>query len=123
MKRGSTPSAPAMSGASTSTPRGAPAKRSAVRQRRATSETPTRSASRPLWLALLEERLHTLLDVLGREGDRELGAQVVERLVERHVELAVHRVLAELHQHRRLRGELARPLVDRRVELVVRDHA
>src|SRR5919198_3420931 len=98
MKRGSTPSAPATSGASTSTPRGAPAKRSAVRQRSATSETATCSASRPVRLALLEERLHALLDVLRRERDRELGAEEVERVLERHVELAVHRVLAELHQ-------------------------
>src|SRR3954453_15383998 len=98
MKRGSTPSARPTSGASASTPRGAPAKRSAVRQRSATTETPTRSASRPLRLALLEESLHAPLDALRREPDQELGAQEVERLVERHVELPVHRVLAELHQ-------------------------
>src|SRR3954463_14816133 len=120
MYRGSTPRAPATSGARISTPRGAPAKRSAVRQRSATTETPTRSASRPLRLALLEEGLHTLLDVLGRERDRELRAQEVERLVERHVELPVHGVLAELHQHGRLRRELARPLGHGRVELAVR---
>src|SRR5215210_7275259 len=99
MNRGSTPSAPATSGARISTPSGAPGKRSAVRQRSATSETPTRSATRPVRLALLEERLHALLDVLCRERDRELGAQEVERVLERHVELSVHRVLAELHQH------------------------
>src|ERR671923_566147 len=123
MKRGSTPSAPATSGARVSTPRGAPGKRSAVRQRSATSETATRSATRPVRLALLEERLHALLDVLRRERDRELRAEEVERLVERHVELAVHRVLAELHQDGRFRGELDRPLVNRRVELGVGDHA
>ena len=60
------------SGARISTPRGAPGKRSAVRQRSAISETPTRSASRPVRRALLEEGLHALLDVLGRERDREL---------------------------------------------------
>src|SRR3954468_21353470 len=117
MKRGSTPSAPATSGARISTPRGAPGKRSAVRQRSATSETPTRSATRPVRLALLEEGLHALLDVLRRESDRELRAQEVERLVERYVQLAIHRVLAELHQHRRLRGELRRPVGHGSVEL------
>src|SRR5919109_3055280 len=107
MKRGSTPSALPISGARISTPRGAPAKRSAVRQRSATSDTATASASRPVRLALLEERLHALLDVLGRERDRELRAEEVERVLERHVELPVHRVLAELHQHRGLGRQLA----------------
>src|SRR6185436_16240250 len=119
MKRGSTPSAPATSGARISTPRGAPGKRSAVRQRSATSETPTRSATRPVRLALLEEGRDALLDVLGRERDRQLLAQEVERLVERHVELPVHGVLAELHEHRRLRRELAGPVGHGRVELSV----
>ena len=36
------------------------------------------SAPPPLGLALLEERPHTLLDVLGGEGDRQLGAQEVD---------------------------------------------
>src|SRR5579884_39592 len=49
--------------------------------------------------ALFEERLHALLDVLGRERQRKLRAQEVERVGERHVLLAEHRVLAELHQH------------------------
>src|ERR687897_3403951 len=119
MKRGSTPSAPATSGARISTPRGAPGKRSAVRQRSATSETATCLPARPLGLALLEECLHTLLDVLRREGERELRAEEVERVLERHVELPVHRVLAELHQHGRLRGELLRPVVHRGIELGV----
>src|SRR5215207_2358778 len=99
MYRGSTPSAWAISGARISTPRGAPGKRSEVRQRSATSETATRSASRPLRRALLEERLHALLDVLGGERQGELRAQEVERVLEGHVELPVHRVLAELHHH------------------------
>ena len=55
-----------------------------------------------------------------REGERELRAQELERVVERHVLLAVHRVVAEPHQHRALRGELARPLGDRGVELLGR---
>ena len=55
-----------------------------------------------------------------REGERELRAQVVERVVDRHVLLAVHRVVAEPHQHRALRGELAGPLGDRGVELARR---
>ena len=59
-------------------------------------------------------------DVLGREGQRELAAQELERVVERHVLLAVHRVVAEPHQHRALGGELGRPLVDGRIELVLR---
>jgi hypothetical protein len=62
---------------------------------------------RPPRLPLLEERLDALLDVLGRERERELRAQEVERLLEGHVLLAVHRVLAHPHQQRRLRGELA----------------
>ena len=65
-------------------------------------------------LALLEERAHALHDVLGRLSERELCAQVVERVVERHVELAAHRVLAQAHDHRRLRRELAGPVGDRR---------
>src|SRR4051795_12160734 len=103
MNRASTPRAPATSGARISIPRGAPAKRSAVRQRSATTETPTRSAPSPPGIALLEEGRDALLDVLRRECDGELRAQEVERLVKRHVELPVHRVLAQLHEHRRLR--------------------
>ena len=68
--------------------------------------------------ALFEERRDALDRVLGRELDRELRAQVVERLDQRHVELAPHRVLAELHHQRRLRRELLRPLGDRGVELL-----
>ena len=55
--------------------------------------------------------------VLGGEGQRELRAQELERVVDRHVPLAVHRVVAEPHQQRALRGEPARPVGDRGVEL------
>ena len=61
-------------------PRAPPGVRSDVRQRSAT--TRRRSPARPLRLALLEERLHALLDVLGRERDRQLRAQEVERVLE-----------------------------------------
>src|SRR5919106_716972 len=74
------------------------------------------SAPLPLRFALLEERRDALLDVLGREGQGELGAEELERVIEPHVLLAVHRVVPEPHQHRALRGELGGPLVDRRVE-------
>ena len=53
--------------------------------------------------ALLEERGHALDRVLGRELDRKLRPQVIDRVGERHVELAPHRVLAELHHQRPLR--------------------
>src|SRR5579871_5950815 len=56
-----------------------------------------KSGSLPLRIALLEERPHALLNILGGEGDRELRADEVERLEERHVELAEHRVLAQAH--------------------------
>ena len=78
--------------ASASTPCGGASVRSDVRQRSATSETPSLmrglprapgaadsrlrpwrrscSSSLPLWLALLEERGHALDDVLRREGQR-----------------------------------------------------
>src|SRR5215207_3509409 len=75
------------------------------------------SASFPLRVAFLEEGGDPLDNVLGGEGERELGAEELERVVERHVLLAVHRVVAEAHQHRALRGELGRPLADRAVEL------
>ena len=55
------------------------------------------------------------------ELDRELRAQVVEGVVERHVHLAPHRVLAELHHHGRLRGQLLGPFGHRGVELLGRD--
>src|SRR5436853_1176677 len=58
------------------------------------------SASFPLRVAFLEEGGDALDDVLGREGEGELGAQELERVVESHVLLAVHRVVAEPHQHR-----------------------
>src|SRR5271163_4579503 len=76
------------------------------------------SAALPLRLALLEERTHALDDVLGGQRQRELRAQVVESVVEVHVQLAAHRLLAEAHDHRRLAGEAYRPLGDRPVELL-----
>jgi hypothetical protein len=42
----------------------------------------------------------------------QLGAQEVQGVGEGHVLLAEHRVLAELHQHGRLRGQAARPVGD-----------
>jgi len=69
--------------------------------------------------AFFKERLDTLEDVFGGEGQRELRAQELERVVERHVLLAVHRVVAEAHQHRALRGQLRRPLVDGVLELAL----
>jgi hypothetical protein len=39
------------------------------------------------------------------KGDRQLRAQVVPRVLERHVVLAPQRVLAQLHEHRRLARE------------------
>src|SRR3954462_3579514 len=80
------------------------------------------SASFPLRVAFLEEGGDPLDDVLGREGEGELRAQELECVVERHVLLAVHRVVAEPHQHPGLRGELGRPLAYCRVELSRRDH-
>ena len=49
--------------------------------------------------------------------------QVLERVGEGHVQLAEHRVLAQPHDHRRLRGELLRPVGHRVVELVGRHDA
>ena len=67
----------------------ASAPRRAVRQSRSrrpaaqpTTPVRARSSARPPRLALLEERLDALLDVLGRERDRQLRAQEVERVVE-----------------------------------------
>src|SRR4051794_40900859 len=82
-----------------------------------------RSSPRPLRIALLEERLDALLDVLGGERDRQLRAQVVQRVLEGHVHLAVDRVLAHPHQHRRLGRQLLRPVAHSRVELTGRDDA
>src|SRR5215203_1397638 len=79
------------------------------------------SASFPLRVAFLEEGGDSLDDVLGREGERKLRAQELERVVERHVLLAVHRVVAEPHQHRTLRCQLRRPLAYCGVELSRRD--
>src|SRR4029079_6232999 len=75
----------------------------------------------PVGLPLPEEGLEHLLDVLSREGQRELAAQELEAVVERHVLLAVHGVVAELHQHRALRRQPSRPVGDRGVELGRRD--
>ena len=47
--------------------------------------------------------------------------RILERVVDGHVLLAVHRVVAEAHQDRALRGELAGPVGDRGVEPVRRD--
>ena len=66
---------------------------------------------------------HALDDVLGRQRQRELRAQVVERVGEGHVQLAEHRVLAEPHDQRRLARELLRPVAHRGVELVRRHDA
>ncbi len=52
---------------------------------------------------------------------RQLRVQVLERVGQRHVLLAVHRVLAEPHQQRRLGGEAARPVGHGGVELVGRN--
>src|SRR5262245_58051778 len=60
------------------------------------------STSFPLWVAFLEEGGDPLDDVLGGEGKRELRTQELERVVERHVLLPGHRVVAEPHQHRAL---------------------
>src|SRR5215211_6054619 len=75
----------------------------------------------PFRLALLEEGPCALEDVLGRERQGELGSQVLERVVESHVVLPVHGVVAEPHQHRALRRELLRPLPDRIIEFALRD--
>jgi hypothetical protein len=73
------------------------------------------------WRAFFEEGGDSLAQVVGREGQRELRAQELERVVDRHVPLAVHRVVAELHQQRALRGEAAGPVGDGGVELLGRD--
>src|SRR4051812_29414730 len=84
--------------------------RPAPRARRGpTFGTAARSPPLPHRLPLVEEGLHALLDVLGREGDRELRAQEVERVGERHVLGAEHRVLAHAHEDGRLCGEGRRP--------------
>src|ERR1700742_5375080 len=62
------------------------------------------SASLPFRLAFLEEGHDALAQVVGGEGERELRAQELERVVERHVLLPIHRVVSELHQQRALRG-------------------
>src|SRR5271156_1853776 len=67
------------------------------------------SAALPLRLALLEEGGDALDDVLGGHRQRELGSEVVKRVVERHVELAAHGLLAKAHDHRRLPGQLLSP--------------
>src|SRR3954469_13215621 len=82
---------------------------------RATSHS-TGLSPLPDRIPLLEERADALDDVLGREGERELRAQVVEGVEEGHVELAEHRVLAQAHDQRRLGRELERPLTHDVVE-------
>ena len=72
------------------------------------------STAFPLRLPLLEERGHALAMSSVDERQRELPVQVLERLQERHVLLAVHRVLAEPHDHRRLRRRAAPPSRRRR---------
>ena len=57
----------------------------------------SKNAFTPSWMSSVENAIVSC------------GAQEVERLDERHVVLAEHRVLAEPHHHRRLAGELARP--------------
>src|SRR5207302_497418 len=81
------------------------------------------SVPRPVRLALLEEGLDTLDGVVGRELDRELRLEELQCVLEAHVLLPEHRVLAEPHDDRRLGGELAGPVAHRRLELRVRDHA
>src|SRR4029077_12513055 len=78
------------------------------------------SAPAPLRLTLLEERTHALDYVIGGQRKRELRAQVVERVVEVHVQLTAHGVLAEAHDQRGGARELERPLAHRLLELRVR---
>src|SRR5262249_55323556 len=68
---------------------------------------------------VFRERLDALLDVLCREGERELRAQELERVVQVHVLLAVHRVVAQAHQDRALGRELLGPVVDGGLELTL----
>src|SRR5919109_5025153 len=69
------------------------------------SRVATKSPPFPFGFTLLEKCLHALDDVLRRHREAQLGAQVVQRVLECHVLLTVHRLLAEAHDHRRLRGE------------------
>src|ERR1700722_2622503 len=71
----------------------------------------------PFGVALLEEGGDALHDVLRGDGESELGAQIIQSVVERHVKLAAHRFLAETHDERRLRRELRGPLPHHGVEL------
>src|SRR5262249_51670768 len=84
---------------------------------RSKGSSPHTSPPLPLRIALLEERGDPLDQVLGREGERELGAQELERVLEGHVLLAVHGVVAKPHQYWAFRGELGRPVGDGGVEL------
>ena len=103
--------------ASASAPRDAPAVRSEVRQRSAVtlSGRPTRARA--------SRRTRARPPGCPRSRARASGGvQEVERLGQRHVHLAEHRVLAQPHDHRRLLRQRARPLGHGRVELAVRHH-
>src|SRR5579859_1819656 len=71
-------------------------------------------------LALFQERPDPFFRVVRECHQRELALQVFQGRAELHVLLAVERVSAEAHRHRRLDGQAPGDLVDRRVELVVR---
>src|SRR3954453_15375631 len=75
------------------------------------------STTGPSWLPLLEERLHTFLDVLSAERERKLRSQEREGVLEGHVLLTVGGGLAHAHEDGGLRRELPRPVGDRLVEL------
>src|ERR1700722_1157360 len=81
----------------------------------------TRSPSLPLRLALFEERGDALHDVLCGDRQGQLRTQIIQSVIQRHVELTAHRFLAETHDQRRLRRQLRGPLPHRGVELAGRD--
>ena len=71
----------------------------------------SKNAFTPSWMSSVEN------------ASESLGLEVLERVGQRHVLLAVDRVLAEPHQQRRLGRQACRPLAHDGVELVRRDHA
>src|SRR5918999_3072132 len=82
------------------------------------TETGTRSGPAPGRRALLEERGHALLGVVGRGV---LAHDVLADLVggvEPEVDLAVEGALADPHRQRACRRDLLRELIRRRLELV-----
>ena len=119
--RGATPARAAIASASARVPSAAKPARSDVRQSRPTTPArrrahrPFHSGSRfsknaltPSWMSSVEN------------ASVRLCAQQLERVHQRQVLLAPHRVLAQPHQQRRLARELRRPVGDRGVELVGR---